>query len=38
LSVYQPGQTAGKYYNVTYNGLAAALQDITGQILGLSAK
>jgi hypothetical protein len=36
LGVYQAGQTAGKYYNVTYNGLAAALQDITGQILRLS--
>lgn len=36
LGVYQAGQTAGKYYNVTYNGLAAALQDITGQILRLA--
>jgi hypothetical protein len=36
LGVYQTGQTAGKYYNVTYNGLAAALQDITGQILRLA--
>jgi len=35
--VYQPGQTPGKYYNVGYSGLAAALQDIAGQILRLAA-
>ena len=35
--VYQAGQTDGKYYNVTYSGLGAALSDIAGQILRLSA-
>lgn len=35
--VYQAGQTPGKYYDVSYSGLAAALQDIAGQILRLSA-
>ncbi len=35
--VYQAGQTPGKYYDVTYSGLSAALQDIAGQILRLSA-
>ena len=35
--VYQAGQTPGKYYNVTYSGLGAALSDIAGQILRLSA-
>jgi len=35
--VYTAGQTPGKYYDVTYSGLAAALQDITSQILRLSA-
>jgi hypothetical protein len=35
--VYQAGQTPGKYYDVTYSGLGAALQDIAGQILRLSA-
>jgi hypothetical protein len=36
-SVYQAGQTPGKYYDVSYSGLGAALQDIAGQILRLSA-
>jgi hypothetical protein len=35
--VYQAGQTPGKYYDVTYSGLDAALQDIAGQILRLTA-
>jgi hypothetical protein len=35
--VYQTGQTSGKYYNITYSGLGAALQDIAGQILRLAA-
>ena len=35
--VYQAGQTPGKYYDVTYSGLAAALEDIAGQILRLAA-
>ena len=35
--VYQAGQTPGKYYDVSYAGLAAALQDIAGQILRLAA-
>jgi hypothetical protein len=35
--IYQTGQTPGKYYNVTYDGIAGALQDITGEILRLSA-
>jgi len=34
--VYQSGQTAGLYYNVTGAGLAAAFQDISAQILRLS--
>jgi hypothetical protein len=37
LPVYQAGQTAGKYYNVQYSGLGAALSDITSQILRLAA-
>jgi Flp pilus assembly protein TadG len=37
LPVFQQGQTAGKYYDVTYSGLKAALADITSQILRLSA-
>jgi hypothetical protein len=37
LRVYQSNQTQGKYYDVTYSGLKAALQDITGQILRLAA-
>ena len=37
LPVYQAGQTPGKYYDVSYSGLAAALDDITSQILRLSA-
>jgi Flp pilus assembly protein TadG len=36
LPVFQAGQTPGKYYNVTYSGLGAALSDITSQILRLS--
>jgi Flp pilus assembly protein TadG len=36
LPVFQAGQTPGKYYNVTYSGLAVALADITSQILRLS--
>ncbi len=36
LPVFQAGQTTGRYYDVTYNGLGAALQDITSQILRLS--
>jgi hypothetical protein len=36
-SVYRAGQTPGKYYDVSYSGLGAALQDIAGQILRLSA-
>ena len=36
-SVYHAGQTPGKYYDVSYSGLGAALQDIAGQILRLSA-
>ncbi|MBZ5619320.1 MAG: VWA domain-containing protein [Acidobacteriia bacterium] len=36
LPVFQAGQTTGRYYDVTYNGLAAALHDITSQILRLS--
>jgi hypothetical protein len=36
-SVYTPGQTPGRYYDVTYSGLAAALEDITSQILRLAA-
>ena len=35
--VFQTGQTPGKYYNVTYGGLGAALSDITSQILRLAA-
>jgi hypothetical protein len=35
--VYRAGQTPGKYYDVSYSGLGAALQDIAGQILRLSA-
>ena len=35
--VYQSGQTPGRYYDVTYSGLAAALSDITSQILRLAA-
>lgn len=35
-SVFQSGQTAGMYYNVTGSGLAAAFQDIASQILRLS--
>ena len=36
LPVFQAGQTPGAYYNVTYSGLAAALANITGQILRLA--
>jgi hypothetical protein len=36
LPVFQAGQTTGKYYDVTYNGLGAALKDITSQILRLA--
>jgi hypothetical protein len=36
-SVYHAGQTPGKYYDVSYSGLGAALEDIAGQILRLSA-
>jgi hypothetical protein len=36
LRVYQSNQTQGRYYDVTYSGLKAALQDITGQILRLA--
>jgi hypothetical protein len=35
--VYQSNQSQGRYYDVTYSGLKAALQDITGQILRLAA-
>jgi len=35
-SVYQTGQTAGKYYNVTSSDLGAAFKDISSQILRLS--
>jgi hypothetical protein len=35
--VFQAGQTPGRYYDVTYSGLGAALSDITSQILRLSA-
>lgn len=36
-SVYTKGLTPGRYYDVTYSGLAAALEDITSQILRLAA-
>ena len=36
LPVFQTGQTPGRYYNVTYSGLAGALQNITSQILRLA--
>ena len=36
ISVYQQGQTAGKYYNVNSSDLGAAFQDIASQILRLS--
>jgi hypothetical protein len=35
-SVYQSGQTAGVYYNVSSSGLSGAFQDIASQILRLS--
>ena len=35
-SVYQSGQTQGKYYNVNGAGLGAAFQDVASQILRLS--
>ena len=35
-SVFQKGQTSGKYYNVSGSGLAAAFQDIASQILRLA--
>jgi len=37
-SVFQTGQTSGAYYNVSYSGLAAALHEITGQILRLATQ
>jgi Flp pilus assembly protein TadG len=36
LPVFQANQTPGKYYNVTYSGLGAALSNITSQILRLA--
>lgn len=36
MTVFQNNQTIGKYYDVTYAGLGAALRDITSQILRLS--
>ena len=36
ISVYQQGQTAGKYYNVDSSDLGAAFQDIASQILRLA--